>query len=200
MPVLLHALNRKPAIALVGLRHSVLVLSFAFLAACGTVPAQNDAIDCSLAQTSCHMGRFVLVWKTQDAQGQTEGHAVSGNYEWRSLRAQDSADGHDIALLEVRSALGPTLGSAKRNGNFYEVRAADGRVYLAQDWQTLFDLMFPVKLPAEALIEWMNNPSAAQPPKLPENWTWQNQEGRYRIVFLEQNTSGRIDLIPQTNF
>ena len=93
--------------------------------------------------------------------------------------------------------MGPSLGSAKRLGSFYEVRAADGRVYLAKDWQSLFDLMFPVELPAEALVQWMENPNPNELPTLPTNWAWENQNGRYRVVFVENNTSGRIDLIPQ---
>lgn len=102
-----------------------------------------------------------------------------------------------VAYLEVNSTLGPNLGVAKRKGDFYEVRAADGRVYLAKDWQTLFDLMFPVKLPAQALVDWMESPKDTNLPALPENWYWENKGGKYRIHFVEANTEGRIDLIPQ---
>lgn len=167
------------------------------LAGCSTFDkTAADNIDCSSQLASCHKGRFGLVWKTVDQNGKEEGDSISGTYEWRALPAA-STHNQELAFLEVNSTLGPTLGTAKRTGDFYEVRAADGRVYLAQDWQTLFDLMFPVKLPANALIQWMNNPNATNLPQLPPNWTWEVNNGRYRVVFVEKDTTGRIDLIPQ---
>ncbi|HEX4844505.1 MAG TPA: hypothetical protein VFV57_12595 [Limnobacter sp.] len=167
------------------------------LGACSTLGGgEEHGVDCAAMQSSCHHGRFGLLWKTTNAKGEVEADTVSGSYEWRSGRTGPS-QAPEIAYLEVRSNLGPTLGSARRLGNFYEVRAADGRVYLAQNWQALFDLMFPVALPAEALVQWMENPSAENLPPLPPNWAWQNTEGRYRILFVENTTSGRIDLIPK---
>lgn len=167
------------------------------LSACSTLGGSPaNTVDCKAVQSSCHHGRFGLIWKVQTPTGGTEADSVSGTYEWRSGRTGPS-QAPEIAYLEVNSTLGPSLGSAKRLGDFYEVRAADGRVYLAKDWQSLFDLMFPVKLPAEALVQWMENPNPDTLPELPANWAWENMNGRYRVVFIENNTSGRIDLIPQ---
>ncbi|NJM32785.1 MAG: hypothetical protein HC848_07965 [Limnobacter sp.] len=93
------------------------------------------------------------MWSTKTPEG-TKGDTLSGTYVWRSGRSGNNGP-KDVAFLEVSSTLGPTMGTARRSGDFYEVRAADGRVYLAQNWQTLFDLLFPVTLPAQALIAWM---------------------------------------------
>ena len=167
------------------------------LGACSTTGKDTlTNVDCNSIQSSCHYGRFGLIWKIEQPDGKTEAESVSGTYEWRSGRS-GSSQAPEIAYMEVSSTLGPSLGSAKRLGNFYEVRAADGRVYLAKDWQSLFDLMFPVELPANALVQWMENPNPDVLPSLPTNWAWENQNGRYRILFVEDNTSGRIDLIPQ---
>lgn len=169
----------------------------ATLSACSTLDKEEHIeIDCKASQSSCHHGRFGLIWKIQKADGTTEADSMSGSYEWRSGRSSTSQS-VDVAYLEVSSTIGPSLGSAKRIGSLYEVRAADGRVYLAQDWQSLFNLMFPVELPAQALVNWMETPNSDLLPPLPDNWAWSNQKGRYRIVFTENNTSGRIDLIPQ---
>lgn len=167
------------------------------LSACSTLGQDSTArVDCAASQSSCHYGRFGLIWKTQLADGQTEADSVSGTYEWRS-GSTGPIEPSEIAYLEVNSTLGPSLGKAKRLGNFYEVRAADGRVYLAKDWQSLFNLMFPVELPAAALVQWMQNPNPNELPPLPVNWAWENQNGRYRVLFVENETTGRIDLIPQ---
>ena len=167
------------------------------LAGCSTFdPKETAQIDCTATQSSCHSGRFGLVWKTRLADGQMEGDSVSGSYEWKSGMGGNLKN-QEIAFLEVSSTLGPSIGNAKRQGDFYEVRAADGRVYLAQDWQSLFDLMFPVKLPADALVQWMSNPNAVNLPQLPQYWHWEVLEDKYRLVFIEGNTSGRIDLLPQ---
>lgn len=183
--------------SLSSLRLACIGLISASLVACSTV-GQNPSteVDCKSIQSSCHYGRFGLIWKVEQADGKMEADSISGTYEWRSGRSGPS-QAPEIAYLEVNSTLGPSLGSAKRLGNFYEVRAADGRVYLAKDWQSLFDLMFPVELPAEALVQWMENPNPDELPTLPTNWSWENQNGRYRVVFIENKTSGRIDLIPQ---
>lgn len=167
------------------------------LGACSTLSQDASMqVDCAASQSSCHYGRFGLIWKTTQADGKTEAESVSGTYEWRSgITGPNEAP--EIAYLEVNSTLGPSLGSAKRLGNFYEVRAADGRVYLAKDWQSLFNLMFPVELPAVALVQWMENPNPDVLPPMPANWAWENQNGRYRVLFVENETSGRIDLIPQ---
>lgn len=154
-----------------------------------------NQVDCKNLQSSCHSGRFGLIWKTKTPEG-IEGDSVSGTYHWQSGRS-GASNSMSVAYLEVNSTLGPNLGVAKRKGDFYEVRAADGRVYLAKDWQTLFDLMFPVKLPAQALVDWMESPKDTNLPALPENWYWENKGGKYRIHFVEANTEGRIDLIPQ---
>lgn len=172
------------------------ILSLA-LSACTTVEKDmSTQVDCNASASSCHHGRFGLLWKVKQENGKVEADSISGTYEWRSGRT-GPAQAPEIAYLEVNSRLGPSLGSAKRLGDFFEVRAADGRVYLAQNWQSLFDLMFPVELPAEALVQWMENPNPDVLPELPDNWSWDNQNGRYRILFVENNTSGRIDLIPQ---
>lgn len=169
----------------------------AVLGACSTIGKNTSTeVDCKAVQSSCHYGRFGLIWKVEQSDGKIEADSISGTYEWRSGRSGPS-QAPEIAYMEVNSTLGPSLGSAKRLGDFYEVRAADGRVYLAKDWQSLFDLMFPVELPAEALVQWMENPNPDELPTLPANWAWENQNGRYRVVFVEDNTSGRIDLIPQ---
>ena len=169
----------------------------AILTGCSTLgDTPSNQVDCSAMQSSCHHGRFGLIWKVQQADGKTEADSVSGTYEWRSGRSGPT-QAPEIAYMEVNSTLGPSLGSARRLGEFFEVRAADGRVYLAKNWQSLFDLMFPVKLPAEALVQWMDNPNPNSLPSLPANWSWENANGRYRIIFVENNTSGRIDLIPQ---
>ncbi|MCR2745164.1 hypothetical protein [Limnobacter parvus] len=179
------------------LRFACIGLVAATLGACSTLGQESGIeVDCKALQSSCHYGRFGLIWKVQQADGKVEAESVSGSYEWRSGRSGPSL-APEIAYMEVNSTLGPSLGSAKRLGNFYEVRAADGRVYLAKDWQSLFDLMFPVELPAEALVQWMENPNPTELPALPANWSWENQNGRYRIVFIANETSGRIDLIPQ---
>ena len=154
-----------------------------------------DEIDCQNIQSSCHSGRFGLIWQTAKPDG-VDGDSISGTYEWKSGRLGNS-NSIPVAYLQVNSTLGPNLGVAKRKGDFYEVRAADGRVYLAQDWQTLFDLMFPVTLPAQALVNWMESPTDQDLPALPDNWHWENRNGKYRIHFVEQGTEGRIDLIPQ---
>lgn len=154
-----------------------------------------NKVDCGNVQSSCHSGRFGLIWSVDTPDGQ-EKDSVSGTYEWRSGRSGVS-NSMTVAWLEVNSTLGPNLGVARRTGDFYEVRAADGRVYVAKDWQTLFDLIFPVKLPADALIAWMENPRNQKLPPLPENWTWENRNGKYRINFVESGTRGRVDLIPQ---
>ena len=167
------------------------------LSACSTLEKEKPAqVDCAAPQSSCHFGRFGLIWKVEQTDGKTEAESISGTYEWRSGRSE-SNQAPEVAYLEVNSTLGPSLGSARRLGEFYEVRAADGRVYLAKNWQSLFDLMFPVELPANALVQWMENPNPDVLPALPANWAWENQKGRYRVVFVENNTSGRIDLIPQ---
>jgi outer membrane biogenesis lipoprotein LolB len=158
-------------------------------------PSDPNEVDCKNLQSSCHSGRFGLIWKTVTSNG-VEGDSVSGTYRWQSGRSGTS-NSMSVAYLEVNSTLGPNLGVARRKGEFYEVRAADGRVYLAKDWQTLFDLMFPVKLPAQALIDWMESPKDTDLPDLPENWYWENRQGKYRIHFIEADTKGRIDLIPQ---
>ncbi|HEX4878989.1 MAG TPA: hypothetical protein VFV39_04020 [Limnobacter sp.] len=181
----------------VPVRNSWIAALALLLGACGTLGRGDEySVDCKALQSSCHHGRFGLLWKTINAAGEVEADTVSGSYEWRSGRSGPS-QAPEVAYLEVRSKLGPTLGSARRIGSFYEVRAADGRVYLAQNWQALFDLMFPVALPAEALVQWMENPNANNLPPLPPNWAWDNADGRYRILFVENATSGRIDLIPQ---
>lgn len=179
------------------LRLICIAAASAALGACSTVGKNNSTVvECESIQSSCHHGRFGLIWKVEQPDGQIEADSVSGTYEWRSGRSGPS-QAPEIAYLEVNSTLGPSLGSAKRLGDFYEVRAADGRVYLAKDWQSLFDLMFPVELPANALVQWMENPNPNELPALPANWSWENQNGRYRVLFVEENTSGRIDLIPQ---
>ncbi|MDX1668351.1 MAG: hypothetical protein R3194_02940 [Limnobacter sp.] len=174
---------------------SLLGLSLA-LSGCAIFGSSDpNEIDCGSVQSSCHSGRFGLIWKTSTPDG-LEGDSISGTYEWKSGRLGNS-NSVSVAHLQVNSTLGPNLGVAKRKGDFYEVRAADGRVYLAQDWQTLFDLMFPVTLPAQALINWMESPTDEDLPALPPNWHWENQGGKYRIHFVEKKTEGRIDLIPQ---
>ena len=179
------------------LRIVCIALISAALGACSTLGKDTSTeVDCKAIQSSCHHGRFGLIWKIEQPDGKVEADSISGTYEWRSGRSGPS-QAPEIAYLEVNSTLGPSLGSAKRLGEFYEVRAADGRVYLAKNWQSLFDLMFPVELPAEALVQWMENPKPTELPTLPSNWAWENQNGRYRVVFVENNTSGRIDLIPQ---
>ncbi|MFN4327865.1 MAG: hypothetical protein ACK4FF_03220 [Limnobacter sp.] len=168
------------------------------LGACSSTGPHTSGIDCTAPLASCHEGRFGLIWKTTQDDGQVQADSISGSYEWRSAQINTPNRGPmEVASLEVNSKLGPSLGQAKRSGDFYEVRAADGRVYLAQDWQTLFDLMFPIKLPANALVDWMKNPNPDTLPPLPANWTWQNLDGRYRVLFVQSNTSGRIDLIPK---
>ncbi|HEY1057362.1 MAG TPA: hypothetical protein VGE55_01380 [Limnobacter sp.] len=180
------------------LRWACMALLGVVLTACSSLSRQPGGIDCTASDASCHYGRFGLLWKAVDDQGQVKAESVSGSYEWRSgYAAQGDRPPVELAYLEVNSTLGPSLGQAKRNGNYYEVRAADGRVYLAQDWQSLFDLMFPVSLPADALVNWMKNPNPDNLPPLPDHWKWQNSEGRYRVLFVQNNTSGRIDLIPQ---
>lgn len=166
----------------------------AIVAGCSTLTGTGKEINCALAESSCHSGRFGLVFKVTQPDGSQEGDSVSGTYEWRSLSMPSRQI--ELAYLEVSSLLGPSLGTAQQRGDFFEVRAADGRVYLAQDWQTLFDLMFPVKLPADALVNWMKNPRPDNLPPLPENWTWENRDSKYRIRFVETNAEGRIDLIP----
>lgn len=165
------------------------------LAGCGVFGQKSGKeVDCKSMQSSCHSGRFGLVYTVQGSKGE-EGDSISGTYTWRSGRYGE-ANQREIAFLEVNSTLGPNLGVARRLGDFYEVRAADGRVYLAKDWQSLFDLMFPVKLPANSLIKWMISPQTSNLPELPPNWEWQFANGKYRLLFKEGNTSGRIDLIP----
>ncbi|MBU0783608.1 MAG: hypothetical protein KJ798_14990 [Gammaproteobacteria bacterium] len=179
------------------LRLVCMAMISATLGACSTLGKdESTEVDCGAIQSSCHHGRFGLIWKVEQADGKIEADSISGTYEWRSGRSGPS-QAPEIAYLEVNSTLGPSLGSAKRLGEFYEVRAADGRVYLAKNWQSLFDLMFPVELPAEALVQWMENPNPDELPTLPANWAWENNNGRYRVVFVENNTSGRIDLIPR---
>lgn len=179
------------------LRLVCIALISSALGACSTLGKDSSTeVDCKAIQSSCHHGRFGLIWKIEQPDGKVAADSISGTYEWRSGRSGPS-QAPEIAYLEVNSTLGPSLGSAKRLGEFYEVRAADGRVYLAKNWQSLFDLMFPVELPAEALVQWMENPKPTELPTLPSNWAWENQNGRYRVVFVENNTSGRIDLIPQ---
>lgn len=180
--------------------HWILWSSFTLLTGCaglmGNVDKDNP-VDCKALQSSCHSGRFGLVYKTLNDQGEEEGDSVSGTYSWRSGRG-GASNQREVAFLEVNSTLGASLGTARRLGDFYEVRAADGRVYLAKDWQTLFDLMFPMTLPAESLIKWMRNPQPSSLPELPPNWEWQVNKGKYRLLFKEGRTSGRIDLLPQT--
>ncbi|MBU2210215.1 MAG: hypothetical protein KKC35_01145 [Gammaproteobacteria bacterium] len=179
------------------LRLVCMAMISATLGACSTLGKdESTEVDCGAIRSSCHHGRFGLIWKVEQADGKIEADSISGTYEWRSGRSGPS-QAPEIAYLEVNSTLGPSLGSAKRLGEFYEVRAADGRVYLAKNWQSLFDLMFPVELPAEALVQWMENPNPDELPTLPANWAWENNNGRYRVVFVENNTSGRIDLIPR---
>lgn len=191
-------MNRMKTKHLSLLQWTIVTLVGLLLSACSSLGSQPGGIDCSASDASCHYGRFGLLWKSVDEQGQVRAESVSGSYEWRSGYAvQGDRPPIELAYLEVNSTLGPSLGQAKRNGNYYEVRAADGRVYLAQDWQSLFDLMFPVTLPAEALVNWMKNPNPDNLPPLPEHWKWQNSDGRYRVLFVQNNTSGRIDLIPQ---
>ncbi|MFN7507608.1 MAG: hypothetical protein ACK5Q1_18835, partial [Limnobacter sp.] len=114
------------------LRLACIGLISANLAACSTLGADsNNEVDCKSIQSSCHHGRFGLIWKVQQADGKIEADSISGTYEWRSGRTGPS-QAPEIAYLEVNSTLGPSLGSARRLGNFYEVRAADGRVYLAK--------------------------------------------------------------------
>lgn len=176
-------------------RNITLLLIGLIVSGCGSLGSKpSNEVDCKSVQSSCHSGRFGLVYKTQTANGE-EGDTVSGTYVWRSGRYGE-ANSRELAYLEVNSTLGPNLGVAKRYGDFYEVRAADGRVYLAKDWQSLFDLMFPVKLPADSLIKWMVSPQTSTPPELPPNWEWQVTRGKYRLVFSEGKASGRIDLIP----
>jgi outer membrane biogenesis lipoprotein LolB len=179
-------------------RTASILLFVGLLSSCSTFEkSAHQEVDCSAFQSICHQGRFGLIWRAQQADGQIKVDTVSGTYEWRSGRTSINNNDLEIAHLEVSSTLGPSLGSAKRWGNFYEVRAADGRVYLAKDWQTLFNLIFPFELPAKALVQWMENPNSTELPPLPANWTWDNRNGKYRIIFVEKNTSGRIDLIPQ---
>lgn len=169
----------------------------AFLSSCASISGSSEAkVNCQAFQSSCHHGRFGLVWKTDKGDGKLEGDSISGSYEWRSGRF-GPANETEMALLEVNSTLGPTIGIAKRVGQMYEVRAADGRVYLAKDWQSLFDLMFPVQLPADALINWMKNPGASNLPDLPDNLRWEVDGNKYRVHFSQGNTSGRVDLLPQ---
>lgn len=182
------------------LPHKAILASLVLLTGCSTLGPNPQAINCAAEQSSCHYGRFGILWKIQQDDGKVQAESLSGSYEWRSgfgPAQNPSSAPYELATLEVNSTLGPSLGHAKRNGEFYEVRAADGRVYLAQDWQTLFDLMFPVSLPANALVDWMKNPNPDVLPPLPKDWAWQNQNGRYRIVFVQNTTTGRIDLIPQ---
>jgi outer membrane biogenesis lipoprotein LolB len=178
---------------------SLLALS-GLLSACITLNQEGAPVDCHAPQSSCHQGRFGLTWKIQQDNGKTQSDSLSGAYQWRSGLTQHTDKQQEIAYLEVNSALGPSLGQAKQQGNYYEARAADGRVYIAQDWQSLFDLIFPseLALPADALVTWMKKPNADNLPPLPPHWAWQNTKGRYRIVFVQNNTSGRIDLIPNT--
>lgn len=177
-----------------------LLVTCHLLTACQTFEKKPNQIQCGHEQTSCHHGRFGLVWRIQQNNEPEQTGALSGTYEWRSgidPKQSTPASPYELATLEVNSTLGPSLGQARRNGHYYEVRAADGRVYLAHNWQALFNLMFPLELPANALVEWMKNPNPDTLPELPPHWEWQNQNGRYRILFVQNNTSGRIDLIPQ---
>lgn len=170
------------------------------LSACITLKDEGIAVDCQAPQSSCHQGRFGLTWKIQQENGKVQSDSLSGSYQWRSGLAPTTLGApQELAFLEVSSALGPSLGQAKQLGPYYEAHAADGRVYIAQDWQTLFDLIFPseLSLPANALVEWMKKPTPENLPPLPPHWEWQNTKGRYRIVFVQNNTSGRIDLIPR---
>ncbi len=178
--------------------HSILALCVcvSMLIGCSTLKTNpHNQPDCTAASSSCHSGRFGLVWQIHTENG-LQNDSITGTYSWKSGSSTINPN-LETASLELRSTLGPTLGQARQTGKQFEATSADGKLYLGNDWQTLFNLIFPLELPANALVDWMKNPRNTQLPELPPNWAWENRNDKYRIRFNEPSITGRIDIIPQ---
>jgi outer membrane biogenesis lipoprotein LolB len=156
------------------------------------------AFACNQPQASCHQGRFGVVWRQQLVDGSIQNEAISGGYVWQSGFEVD-AQGEPLpfARLSLRSVLGPAVGELQRLGTVYQARMADGKMVFADGWQALFSQLFVADLPADALVAWLHNPQASDPPLLPAPWVWQAQGGRYRLVQQTDTLFARVDFIPQ---
>ncbi len=132
-----------------------------------------------------------MVWQSDEGSEKVR-EAVSGRYSWRSR------DNNQLAELQLTSALGPTLASITANNKLYELKLPDRQIFEGDSWQSLFNLIFPFAVPASTIVDWLNNPSAGMS-NLPEGWTWTENNGKYRLNYVNKLNNGRIDLIPDAN-
>ena len=168
-----------------------------------TLKPAEQSIDCTRTGSSCHSGRFNAVW-TSYRSDPPQQEAFSGRYEWqsgittpdnsslpRALRQQNK-----LYELQLTSALGPALAYISADGRRYSVKLADGRLFEADDWQSLFNIVFPMGLPAEPLVSWFERPDPTQLPVLPNGWRWTTQGRRIQLNYNSSDVLGRIDLLP----
>jgi outer membrane biogenesis lipoprotein LolB len=163
------------------------------LSGCALLPQQKsiyNALDCNQPKVRCNAGRFAVVWQSDETvEGVRE--ALSGRYSWRS------ANNNQLAEVELTSVLGPTLAIITASNTRYELKLPDRQIFEGDSWQSLFNLIFPFTVPATTIVDWLNNPSAGMT-NLPEAWTWTENNGKYRLNYVNKLNTGRIDLIPDT--
>ncbi len=166
------------------------------LAGCATAPKPSlVSIDCTNAESRCHEGRFGLSYRITRKDGVFE-DAVNGTWRWESL-PQASVP---VARLDLSTVLGTRLASVEQTRRYLLLTDNSGKQYMARDWDDLFQTLFELKLPGEAIAEWMNagaRPTAAPLIALP-GWEAQMTARRLRLSWQQQDDRIRIDLIPDT--
>ena len=185
----------------------LLAVSIVFLLnGCAQLSLKNttEVIDCDRTGSSCHSGRFNAIWTVFNDTGKQK-EALSGRYEWQSGITGSSQTNRSLFQspykryeLQLNSSLGPALALMTSNSQVYSLALPDRRIFEADNWQSLFDLIFPFSIPADSLIAWLEQPRATDLPTLPKGWRWVVENNRYRLLYETQQMTGRIDLIPDT--
>ncbi len=199
--------HRRAAKTRRALSGGVLIASTLLLNACAYVPwlrTKPVVVDCTQPSASCHEGRFNAVWTSLQTDP-PQRDAANGRYSWQSgPKLKDDAFTRLLSgpvnwsELELTSSLGPTLARATSDGKRFTVKLSDGQTFDADNWQSLFDKMFPQGLPAQALVSWFEHPGQTAPPNLSEGWQWSVSGRRIRLSFDNGELAGRIDLLPDS--
>jgi len=178
----------------VQLRLGGLLVGALLMTGCATAPKPNlVAIDCTRSEARCHEGRFGLTYRIVRNDDVIE-DAVNGTWRWESLPLAP----RPTARLDLSSVLGTRLASVEQGGPYLLLTDSKGREYAARDWDDLFQTLFELKLPGQAIANWMNaGATPTQAPDIPQDgWVVQTAPRRLRLSWQHQGDQIRIDLIP----
>lgn len=196
------------------------------LAGCAGAPRTPDLIiDCQRADARCHEGRFGLTYRIERG-GQVDEDAINGTWRWESVGVTRTTPETAAAppapetgsppeafssarqmarpqwsRLELSNVLGVRLATVVQGRQQLILTDSQGRRYSAKDWDDLFQTLFELRLPGEAIARWMGD--GAQPQEKPAALTsgWVSDPGPRRLRLTWQGEAGRIriDFIPDVN-